>query len=206
MRLARAALVALCLVTTSCGALAEPETVRALTGAELVEALRDGGHVLYVRHTQTPPDAVDQPDPLGDCSRQRLLTEAGRADATALGQAVRELGVPVGEVRASPYCRTLDTARLAFGDEVRADEALLSPASDGDARVRTTDALRALLRRVPEDGDNTVLVGHLTNLRLLSRAAPEEGGTVVLRPDGEGFSLVGQVPPQGWQDLARRLG
>ena len=49
-------------------------------------------------------------------------------------------------------------------------------------------------------------MGHLTNLRLLSRASPEEGATVVLRPDGEGFTLVGQVAPQGWQDLARRLG
>ncbi len=44
-----------------------------------------------------------------------------------------------------------------------------------------------------------MLVGHLTNLRLLSTASPDEGGTVVLRPDGEGFVLVGSVPPQGWQ-------
>ena len=199
------AVAAAVLPAASCGGLSEPETVEPLAGAALVEALRDGGHVLYLRHAQTPPDAADSPDPLGDCRRQRLLSEAGRADAVALGEAVRDLDVPVGEVRASPYCRTLDTARLAFG-EASVDEALLSPATDGDERVRTTDRLRARLRTVPDDGVNTVLVGHLTNLRLLSRAAPEEGGTVVFRPDGDGFLLVGQVPPQGWQDLARRLG
>ncbi len=201
---ARVALAGACALTASCAALSEPETVRPLTGGELVEALRGGGHVLYLRHTQTAQDAVDQPDPLGDCTRQRLLTEAGRADATALGEAVRDLRIPVGEVRASPFCRTLDTARLAFA-EVRTDDALVSPASDGDARVRTTDELRRLLRTVPDDGENTVLVGHLTNLRLLSRASPDEGGTIVLRPDGDGFSLVGEVSPQGWQRLARRL-
>ena len=203
MRSAGALLAGAAVVLAACGVLSEPETVRPLTGSELVRALRDGGHVLYLRHTRTPADAVDSPDPLGDCSRQRLLSAAGRADATALGQAVRELGVPVGQVRASPYCRTRDTARLAFG-VVRTDDALVSPAPDGEQRVRTASALQALLRTVPDDG-NTVLVGHLTNLRLASRASPEEGGTVVFRPDGEGATLVAEVPPQGWEDLARRL-
>ena len=135
-------------VATGCDALSEPDPVRPLTGAALVEALRDGGHVLYLRHTQTPEDAVDEADPVGDCRRQRLLTAAGRADAVALGEAVRYLGVPVGEVLASPYCRTLDTARLAFG-AARTDDALLSPAPDGDQRERTTDGLRRLLQAVP---------------------------------------------------------
>ena len=68
----------------------------------------------------------------------------------------------------------------------------------------TVALVRRLLRTEPEDGENSVLVGHLTNLRLLSTASPDEGGTVVFRPDGEGFVLVGSVPPQGWQELAAR--
>ena len=191
----------LVVLAAACGAVDEPETVRPLTGTELVDAVRDGGHVLYLRHTRTPQDAVDQPDPLGDCSRQRLLDDAGRADARALGAAVRALEVPVGEVLASPFCRTVETAELAFG-RVVTEDGLLSPTPS--TRGRTTRVLRELLSTVPDDGENTVLVGHLTNLQLLSTASPEEGGTVVLRPDGEGFVLVGSVPPQGWQDLAAR--
>ena len=191
----------LVVLAAACGAVDEPETVRPLTGTELVDAVRDGGHVLYLRHTRTPADAVDQPDPVGDCSRQRLLDDAGRADARALGAAVRALEVPVGEVLASPFCRTVETAELAFGRAVTED-GLLSPTPS--TRGRTTRVLRELLSTVPDDGENTVLVGHLTNLQLLSTASPEEGGTVVLRPDGEGFVLVGSVPPQGWQDLAAR--
>ncbi len=198
----RAALAALLVVLlTSCGAVEEPEVVRPLVGAELVDALREGGHVLYLRHARTPEDGTDQPGSLGDCSRQRLLDDVGRADARALGEAVRSLGVPVGQVRASPMCRTVETAELAFGRATTHD-ALLTPTPD--TRGRTTRALRRLLRAEPDDGENTVLVGHLTNLRLLSTASPDEGGTVVFRPDGEGFVLVGSVPPQGWQDLAAR--
>ena len=189
------------LLTASCGALDEPETVRPLVGAELVEALRDGGHVLYLRHAQTPEDGADQPGSLGDCSRQRLLDDAGRADARALGEAVRALEVPVGEVLASPYCRTVETAELAFG-RAEQEDGLLTPTPG--ASGPTTRQLRRLLSTVPEAGENTALVGHLTNLRLLSTASPDEGGTVVFRPDGEGFVLVGSVPPQGWQELAAR--
>ncbi len=195
-RLLAGLLVAL---AAACGAVDAPETVRPLTGTALVDAVREGGHVLYLRHTRTPPDDVDQPDPLGDCSRQRLLDDAGRADARALGAAVRALEIPVGDVLASPFCRTVETAELAFGGVVTED-GLLSPTPE--TRGRTTRALRELLSTVPDDGENTVLVGHLTNLRLLSTASPEEGGTVVFRPDGEGFVLVGSVPPQGWQELA----
>lgn len=192
-------LVALLVLVTGCGTFDEAETVQPLVGRQLVAALRDGGHVLYLRHTETPEDGTDEPGSLGDCSRQRRLNDAGRADARALGEAVRELGVPVGDVLASPYCRTVDTAQLAFGRAVP-EEGLLTPTPA--TRGRTTRALRRLLSTVPDEGENTVLVGHLTNLRLLSTATPDEGETVVFRPDGEGFLLVGTVPPQGWQELA----
>lgn len=201
MRSRSALAVLLVVALASCSAVDEPETVRPLVGSDLVEALRDGGHVLYLRHTQTPEDGTDEPGSLGDCSRQRSLDETGRADARALGEAVRELGVPVGEVLASPYCRTVETAELAFGRAVT-DDGLLPPTPS--TRGRTTRGLRELLSAVPAEGDNTVLVGHLTNLRLLSTATPDEGATVVLRPDGEDFLLVGSVPPQGWQELAAR--
>ena len=191
----------LLVLVTACGAVDEPETVQPLAGTALVDALRDGGHVLFLRHARTPEDGTDQPDALGDCSRQRLLDEFGRDDARALGEAVRALGVPVGDVLASPFCRTVETAELAFG-RVETEDGLLTPTPE--TRGRTTTALRELLSRVPEDGRNTVLVGHLSNLRLLSTASPDEGGTVVFRPDGEGFLLVGSLPPQSWQELAAR--
>lgn len=190
------------LLLTGCSGLSAPEPEGPLRGGQLVEALREGGFVLYLRHTATVEDAADGL-PTDDCSRQRGLTEAGQRDARELGQALRALRIPVGRVLASPYCRTVDTATLAFG-EVQESEVLLPIATGADGEERGEQRLRELLSDEPEEG-NTFLVGHVTNLRLAADASPEEGGTVVFRPDGDGgFRIAAEVGPGGWQRLARR--
>lgn len=184
------------LLLTACGGLAAPEPEGPLSGERLVEALREGGLVLYLRHTATD----DAPDgTLSDpCSAQRGLTDAGRAQARAIGAALRALEVPVGQVLASPFCRTVQTAELAFG-RAETEQALLPIEAGG-----STDAAVALLADEPEDGTNTVLVGHTTNVQPAAGATPEEGGTVVFRPTGEGFLIVAEVTPGGWTRLAER--
>ena len=78
--------------------------------------LRAGGLVLVLRHAATDFSKPDQdPVVVGDCSTQRNLSAQGRADARAIGRGVRRLGLPSGRCCRAPYCRTLETARLAFG-------------------------------------------------------------------------------------------
>lgn len=189
------------LLLTGCSELSPPEPEGPLTGDALVEALQDGGLVLYLRHAITDDSPDGQPgDP---CSRQRGLTEEGRQQARDIGAAVRALDIPIGEVLASPYCRTVDTARLAF-DRVERSEVLLPIPRGADGEERGKAQLTELLSTEPSEG-NTVLVGHVTNLRLAVDATPEEGGAVVLRPDGDGrFLLIGEIAPGAWQRLASR--
>ena len=48
-------------------------------------ALREGGHIILMRHA-TAPGVGDPPNfRLGDCATQRLLSEAGRRQAKAIG-------------------------------------------------------------------------------------------------------------------------
>ena len=85
-------------------------------GPNLVTALQGGGYVIYFRHAETDFSQTDTDTRnLADCSTQRNLIPEGRADARAIGQAFRALRIPVGRVLASKYCRTRQTARLAFG-------------------------------------------------------------------------------------------
>lgn len=176
------------------------------TDQQLVEQLRDGGHVLLVRHTETARGGIDSLTTLGDCAAQRPLTGDGREQARELGRAVSALDIPVGRVAASPFCRTVETAELAFGP-AETDDALLALASVGDdgspPQKRTLDAARALLTRAPDEGTNIVLVGHVSTIGPLTGSSPAESGTVVLRPDGDGgFDVVGEVEPGGFSELA----
>ena len=195
--------VLLCLLLlTGCSGLSAPEPEGPLTGDRLVEALRDGGLVLFLRHTETTAEGVDDLSRPEQCQGQRSLTPAGRQQARDIGRAFEQLDIPVGDVVASPICRTAETARLAFG-RTDTDRALL-PAEDAPPTQEQLAAGRALLADEPDDGENTVLVGHISSIRALAGAEPEEGGAVVFRPVGDDFMIVGEVQPGGWQRLAEQ--
>lgn len=85
--------------------------------AALLQKLRHGGYVLYLRHASTDFSQNDsRMTSFEDCSTQRNLTDKGRAEARHLGQSITKAGIPIGAVYASPFCRTMETARLAFGE------------------------------------------------------------------------------------------
>src|SRR6185369_4548064 len=93
------------------------EAVGKLTPAQLLAELKRGGYVIYFRHTSTDFTQNDtRSRSFDDCANQRNLTDKGRDEARAIGAAVRKLNLPIEKAIASPLCRTMETARLAFGD------------------------------------------------------------------------------------------
>ena len=104
-------------------------TLQAATQARADEALwrllKAGGQVVLMRHAVTTP-GVGDPDGmvLHDCRTQRNLSDEGRAHARQVGEAFRARGVPVAQVLSSPWCRCLETARLAFGSSPEVSTAL----------------------------------------------------------------------------------
>src|SRR6266545_1285107 len=132
-------------LSTPAAALAQQVSAPPLRGPELLAALRAGGYVLYFRHADTDHGQNDERmTSVEDCTTQRNLTDRGRAHARAIGEAIRTLGIPIGAVLASPLCRTVETAMLAFGNAQKAPAAReggpLPPGSPG-----RFPALRALL-------------------------------------------------------------
>lgn len=82
----------------------------------LLEALRRGGVVVLIRHSPTVPGIGDPPGfQPGDCSTQRNLSDAGRQQARRLGEWFESNRVRPASVLASPWCRAVETAMLAFG-------------------------------------------------------------------------------------------
>jgi phosphohistidine phosphatase SixA len=170
----------------------------------LVERLQRGGYVILFRHAATDASATDMTGDPRDCSRQRNLDARGRRQAREIGRAFRRLGIPVGPVLASPFCRTRDTARLAFG-RVRASSSLLSADffPDEGAGARQAGRLRRLLEERPSRGTNAVLVSHAFAIDDAAGVSLAEGEAVVVVPGRgrRGFEVVGRVKAEEWPRL-----
>jgi phosphohistidine phosphatase SixA len=171
----------------------------------LARALQRGGLVLVLRHAATDLSNPDQdPVVLSDCRTQRNLNAQGRADARTIGRGARRLALRIGNVLSSPFCRTKETARLAFG-RFRVSQALLNTiASERDARWRRQiRAARRLLGTKPAPGVLRVLVTHGSVVGDTTGETLEEGETLVFRPLGASrFRLLGRVRPREWRALA----
>jgi len=178
------------------------QPVHPLGGAALVSALRGGGFVLYFRHASTDfGQNDDSMTSFEDCAKQRNLTDRGRDEARRIGVAVRELRIPVGSVLASPFCRTMETAMLAFGKAERSMDLRGWGASNTDPNRYTP--LRKHLGTPPVAGTNTMLVGHGNPFRAV--AGPPhlmEGEAAVIRPlGGDKFEIVARLRVEQWTDL-----
>lgn len=158
--------------------------------------LRNGGQVLFVRHASTEPGAGDPAGfRLDDCATQRNLSDEGREEARRLGGALRRRGVPIGAVVSSPWCRCLETARLAFG---RVDERWVALSNLFGRRDGAQTQLQVLRPRIAayRGEANLVLVSHGSVALPLAGVSPQQGEIVVLTPLGkDGFRVAGRLGP-----------
>jgi phosphohistidine phosphatase SixA len=185
-----------------CHALAATTGDAALAGRPLLAALKAGGLILYFRHASTDFGQSDeQMTGYEDCTRQRNLTARGRDEARAIGAAIARLGLPIGEVLASPFCRTMETARLIFGRATAAPEVRGGPASGG--ATERYAALRELLSSLPPAGTDLVIVSHANPFHAVAGEVHlAEGEAAVIRPLGAaGFRIVARIPKDGWEAL-----
>jgi virginiamycin B lyase len=170
-------------------------------GPGLVRELQQGGFVLVLRHAVTDQTKQDEdPVDLSDCSTQRNLSATGRAQARAIAHAVRRLELPIGAVLTSRFCRTQETARLAFGRE-KVEPALLNTidAVHDTGWRRQIRAARRLIGARPAAGTLTVLVTHGVVVSDATGLELEEGETLVFRPLGSSrHRLVGRIAPEEW--------
>lgn len=175
------------------------DPAKELKGKALVDALRKGGHVFYMRHAL---QIVPTPGP---CVGSNLQPD-GEVAAKAVGAAIRALKIPVGRVLSSEPCRNLDTAKLLdLGNvEVTID---LNPGGSppgfdhGAARTRR-------LAELPREGTNTILVSHVHGSRNKSEWLHLElAEIIVFKPDGKGAAEpVARIQVADWAKLAQDVG
>lgn len=169
----------------------------------LVKELRGGGYTLLVPHGATDGQPDRDGPALNNCELQANLTDSGRGDARALGMGLRRMGIPVGDVWASPFCRSRDTAWLAFG-QLQVTWSLAPPPAAGPRRASAAHQFRALLAAAPREAANTVLVTHPSTVSAMVGANLEAGEALVYEPvQGQPARLVRRIHLADLIGLAR---
>ncbi len=178
--------------------------------ADIMRALRTGGHVIVVRHGATHADQADT-DPLNpdNVAKQRHLNERGREQARGVGEALKTAQVPIGKSYSSRFQRAVETARLIGRKvpqtilDVTEGGLVVSPTENN----RRAQALRALAATVPDPGTNTLIVTHKPNIMDAFGKdwfEVREGEASIFRPDGSGkYTLVGRVRIDEWESATR---
>jgi phosphohistidine phosphatase SixA len=158
--------------------------------------LRDGKQatVVLFRHANAPGTGDPPGFQLGRCETQRNLDEAGREQARQLGALFRQRGVKVTQVLSSMWCRTRETAELAFPGMVRDDPSFNSFFEDRSRENAQTATARTTLLRWRGPGV-LVVVTHQVNITALTGVVPASGEGVVLRAKGRALEVLGRIAP-----------
>lgn len=175
--------------------LAAPVSVRA--DDTLWKAMRDGGVYVLMRHERAPGTGDPANFRIGDCTTQRNLDAAGRAQSRRTGQRLRDAGVRTIAVLTSQWCRCRETAQLMAVGPVRDAKFLNSFFRNRSTADRQTQALRKRVS-TPLSGGVIILVTHQVNITALTNIFPSQGELILLRPapgSTSGFQLVGRLRP-----------
>ena len=162
--------------------------------AALWQRLAQGKAVALMRHASAPGFS-DPPDfSVDDCSTQRNLSEAGRAEARTIGASIRAHGIDNAAVRSSQWCRCLDTARLLGFGPVVPTPALNSFFEQRDRADAQTRAARALLADTTVSGAR-IWVTHQVNISALTGLTTRPGEIVVVAPRDGDIEVLGRLAP-----------
>ena len=157
-------------------------------GAALT-ALTAPGAVGVMRHALAPGYSDPSHFKIDDCSTQRNLDAAGRAQARATGAALRAAGVGFDLILTSQWCRCRETARLLGLGPARDLPTLNSFFEHPGRAPRQTAALRATLAGLPA-GQRVLLVSHYVNIAELTGQPTASGEILAARRGGDGTLAV----------------
>ena len=93
-----------------------PTPVKADSKKNIIENLKVGGKLIFIRHAYAPGGGDPENFNIYDCSTQRNLSKSGRIQSRKIGNFFIENKIKIENVYSSEWCRCKETASLAFRD------------------------------------------------------------------------------------------
>ena len=164
---------------------------------ELVDRLKDGKHVLLMRHAYAPGVGDPPGYKLERCETQRVLNEEGRAQAERAGRWLRAQGLERARVYSSVWCRCKQTAELLALGAVTVEPSLASFFGSPDQAASSNKKLQAFIASslAGKNLHPLVLVTHHVNIREFMGKDIGSGDMVLARVDAQGRVLDYRIYP-----------
>lgn len=169
----------------------------------IVEKLQQGGYVIFFRHAATDHSQKDiDKKNLENCDTQRRLDDKGRQQSKDIGEGFKALGIPVGDVITSHYCRCINTAKIAFGKATPTMDITSIQDVTPEVKQQRIANLRKMLATPPKPGTNTILVAHKWMFKDASGHLLEEGEAAIFQPQAHDTAhFIRRVKPEEWIKL-----
>ena len=162
---------------------------------EIWEQLNAGGKVALIRHAQVEEGEIKgnslSRDP--SCENEKNLSNEGRNNSLILGKRFKDRQIPISKVFHSPFCRTTETARLAFKDVSPQEYLSLIEILTPEKATLQTEMLNNIIGSYDGDG-NLILITHEPNIMTVSFETVKHLDIVVFKPmGGDAFEEIGLI-------------
>ena len=165
-------------------------TVKADLNKKIINQLKEGGKLIFIRHAYAPGSGDPDNFNLNDCSTQRNLSKEGQRQAKYIGEFFRNNKVKIDKVLSSEWCRCKETAKIAFKNF--STNSFLNSfysskfAKNKDKQVK---ALKEYIKKFKSD-KNLVLVTHYVLISEILNYGPSSGEIVV---SNKNLNIIGSL-------------
>mgnify|MGYP001189470630 FL=1 len=165
-------------------------SIKADSNKNLINQLKDGGKLIFIRHAYAPGSGDPNNFNLNDCSTQRNLNNQGREQAKYIGKFFIENKIKIDKVLSSEWCRCKETAKIAFKN-FSTNNFLNSFYSSKYAKNKDKQVkeLNDYINKFKSD-KNLILITHYVLISEILNYGPSSGEIVVSDKD---YNIIGSV-------------
>ena len=152
---------------------------------EIINSLKDGGKIVFIRHSIAPGNGDPENFILNDCTTQRNLSQKGVDQSKKIGEFFRANKIEIDAVLSSEWCRCKDTAFHAFENFITFDalNSFYDPKFSKNEKIQIID-LKKLIESW-KSNKNLVLVTHYVVISSMLNVGSSSGEIIVVNKDLE---------------------
>jgi len=156
----------------------------------LINQLKEGGKIIFIRHSYAPGTGDPVNFLIRDCSTQRNLNKKGIQQSKTIGKFFKDNQIPIDKIFSSEWCRCKDTAFYAFKNYKT--NSLLNSFYDDKFKHNKDKQIKDIKKLIKnwKSKKNLILITHYVVIWELINLNSKSGEIIVLDTK---FNVIGRL-------------